>query len=168
MFRWMPLLAIALATVGKPGDLTGQDLSTRFGFGGGGVLNPSNSEISKDDLGIDLRGRISQPIGARASIAADVGVFLFNAAEHTEIVLNPQVSLIVTLGGDKRFPYIMVGAGALFPTEQDADGQLTVHAGYGWAWPMGRVSIFAELDPMIAFREEGVAAVIPIRAGLIF
>ena len=160
---------IGMTVVPNPNDCSAQDLSTRFGFGAGLVINPSNPSISTDDLGIDLRGRISKPVGARASIAADVSTFLFSADESTEFVLNPQVSVIVTLDGERRFPYLVFGVGALLPTEQGRSGQLTIQGAYGWAWPFGDgTSAFAELNPMIAFKDEGIALLFPLRGGLIF
>ena len=169
MDRLIPATVLLLVSFGGAHQSWGQDLSTRFGFGAGAVVNPSNREITDDDLGLDLRFRISQPLNGRVSLTAGVGVFVFSSGESREYVLNPQVSLIVTLRGEKRFPYLMAGVGGLFPDDQNRDGQLTVHAGYGWAWPFGtRASFFAELNPMVAFREEGVALMVPVRGGLIF
>ena len=44
------LLLVFLISVGIA---RGQDMATRFGLGGGGVVNPSNRAMSEDDLGID-------------------------------------------------------------------------------------------------------------------
>jgi hypothetical protein len=150
-------------------DVAAQNMSTRFGIGAGAVVNPSNSEVSEDDLGIDLRARVSRPISGALSLAAGVGAFIFNVDEQTEYVVNPQVSLIATFGGARRFPYVLAGVGAVLPAEQDRDSQLEVHAGFGWAWPFGsRTSAFAEIDPIVSFRAEGIAIMVPLRGGLIF
>lgn len=150
-------------------DTRAQELSTRFGLGVGAVINPSHHEVSEDDLGIDLRVRISQPVTGAFSLAAELGTFIFSHEERTEYVLNPQVLLIATLGGDRRFPYLMAGVGAVLPAEQDKESQLEVHVGYGWAWPFGaRMSAFVEINPLVAFREEGIAVMVPVRGGLIF
>ncbi len=150
-------------------ETAAQDASTRFGLGAGVVINPSNREVSDDDLGVDLRGRISLPVSEAVSVAADIGTFIFSHNDRTEFVLNPQVSLIVTLGGTRRFPYFMAGAGAVLPAEQDKESQLEVHVGYGWAWPFGtRMSAFVEIDPLVAFRQEGIAVMVPVRGGFIF
>jgi len=74
-------LLIMLAWLGGRSDLPAQSMSTRFGFGAGAVVNPSNPEISSDDLGIDLRARISQPLTEGLSFA--LGVDPFCSAEST-------------------------------------------------------------------------------------
>ena len=133
------------------------------------VINPSNPEVSEDDLGFDVRFRISQPLTGAVSLAADLGTFIFNYADKTEYVLNPQVMFVATLGGDRRFPYLLAGIGAILPAEQEKESQLEVHAGYGWAWPFGsRMSAFVEINPLVAFRREGIAVMVPVRGGLIF
>lgn len=150
-------------------DATAQDMDTRFGFGVGGVVNPSNREVSPDDFGFDLRFRVSKPVSASTSLALDVGSFVFTQSEETEFVLNPQAMMIVTFGGENRFPYMLGGLGALLPAEQNRDSQLEVHAGFGWAWPFGsRMSAFAEFNPLLAFREDGMVGMVAARGGIIF
>lgn len=144
-------------------------MATRFGFGAGAVVNPSNPELAGSDVGLDLRFRVSKPLSSSLSLALDVGSFVFSAEDQNEWVVNPQAMVINTFGGTSRFPYVAVGVGAVLPAEQDRDGQFTVHAAFGWAWPFGsRTSFFVELNPSLAFREEGAAALVPLRAGLIF
>lgn len=160
---------LVVALVSLASDACSQDLSTRFGFGAGAVVNPSNPDVSPDDLGIDLRARMSQPLTRALSFAIGVGVFLFNDQNQSEVVLNPQVMLITTMEGVKRFPYIVVGGGALLPNEDGREAQITLHAAYGWAWPFGsRTSFFVEVNPIVAFRSEGIAVMVPARGGLIF
>jgi hypothetical protein len=167
--RLIATLILAAAGVAGGTDVAAQDMATRFGFGGGLVVNPSNREVADDDLGYDLRFRVSQPVSAGASLALDVGSFLFNEADQTEFVLNPQAMMIVTFGGEKRFPYVLAGVGAILPAEQDRESQLEIHAGFGWAWPFGsRMSAFVEFNPLVAFRESGIVGMVPARAGLIF
>lgn len=169
----MAKLSVVVATIatlfyGISGAVA-QDLSTRFGVGGGVVINPSDSEVSGDDLGFDLRFRISQPLTGAMSLAVGVGSFVFNDEQKTEFVVNPQVLAIATLGGRSRFPYLTAGIGALLPAEQERDSQLEINAGFGWAWPFGAsTSAFVELNPLLAIRSEGIAIMVPLRGGLIF
>lgn len=150
-------------------EVSGQEMETRFGFGAGMVLNPSNREVSGDDLGYDFRFRVSQPMTRSLSFAIGVGSFVFDNGQKTEFVVNPQVLLIATLPGNRRFPYLMAGVGAVLPAEQERQSQIEVHSGFGWAWPFGvRMSAFVETNPGLAIRDEGFAAIIPLRAGLIF
>ena len=169
MDKFITVSLLVLSLSAGWSEVIAQDLSTRYGLGAGAIINPSNSEVSEDDLGLDVRVRISQPVSGALSLAADLGTFVFTNAEQTEFVLNPQVMVIATLGGDRRFPYLLAGVGAVLPAEQDRDSQLEVHAGYGWAWPFGaRMSAFVEVNPLIAFRREGVAIMVPVRGGFIF
>ena len=164
----LKLILVALL-VGCAFPVAAQEMATRFGFGAGAVINPSNADVSTDDLGIDLRGRMSQPLTGSLSFAVGVGAFLFSHENQTEVVINPQAMFIATMDGDKRFPYFVFGGGALLPNEEERDAQLTIHAGYGWAWPFGaRTSFFVEANPMVAFREEGIAVMVPVRGGVIF
>jgi hypothetical protein len=161
---------VVIAGLISVADCAGQPMATRFGFGVGAVVNPSNPDVSDDDLGIDFRARLSQPISERVSFAVGLGTFMFSdAQQEAEFVLNPQVMLIATLDGVRRFPYIVAGVGAVLPVDQDRTGQLAIHAAYGWAWPFGsRASVFAEINPMLAFAKEKVALMVPVRLGLIF
>lgn len=170
MRRWLRgcgwVVLIALAAEG----LHGQDLRPRFGLGVGLVANPTDDGLSDDDIGLAVKGRVSKPLNADASLAGSIGFysFTFNGTETADYALNPELSLIVTLDGSSRYPYLLVGAGGLFPTDGDKNSRFGVHAGYGLVWPLTSVSVFFEVTPTIAFQESSTTFIVPVAVGMIF
>jgi hypothetical protein len=147
-----------------------QDSATKFGLGVGLVANPTDDKLANDDIGLAVRGRVSKPLNSDVSLAGSVGfyAFAFNGTDTADYVLNPELSLIVTLNGDTRFPYLLVGAGGLFPTGGEDDARFAAHAGYGLAFPLTSVSVFVEVVPTIAFNDTGTTFIVPVSVGMIF
>jgi len=170
MKRRMMLCAMLIGAAGASWSVRAQDLGPRFGLGVGLVANPTDDDLANDDIGLAVRGRISKPLNSDVSLAGTVGLyaFTFNGTETADYILNPEVSAIVTLDGEERFPYLLVGVGGLFPTDGDEEARFEAHAGYGLVWPLTSVSVFLEVVPTLAFQPSGTTFVIPIAVGMIF
>lgn len=166
----LTLCAMLIGIAGAAFNSQAQDLNPRFGLGVGLVANPTDDGLSDDDVGLAFRGRVSKPLNSDVSLAGTIGfyAFAFNGTETADYILNPEASLIVTLNGATRFPYLLVGAGGLFPTDGDEGARFALHAGYGLAWPLTSVSAFAEVTPTMAFHRSGTTFVIPFAIGVIF
>ncbi len=170
MGRRLLFSLVAILAAGLCESAIAQNNTMRFGIGTGLVLNPSNDSIADDEVGLAVLIRLSKPVNADVSLAAGVGLFAFafNGTEHADYVVNPQVSLVVTLGGEKRFPYLLAGVGGLFPTDSAENAQFAIHIGYGWIWPMKSASAFFEINPSLAFQANSTTIILPLRIGLIF
>ncbi|HEY5565287.1 MAG TPA: hypothetical protein VIL33_06825 [Rhodothermia bacterium] len=164
------LCAVLVGAAGGSWNVEAQDLGPRFGLGVGLVANPTDDDLANDDVGLAVRGRISKPLNSDVSLAGTVGfyAFVFNGTDTADYILNPEVSAIVTLNGQNRFPYLLVGAGGLFPTDGDEEARFEAHAGYGLVWPLTSASVFLEVTPTLAFQPSGTTFVIPVAVGMIF
>lgn len=170
MRGWLKLCVALVLVAGAAPRSTAQDNNTKFGLGVGLVANPTDDDLASDDVGLAVCGRISKPMNTDVSLAGSVGfyAFAFNGTDTADYVLNPELSLVVTLNGQSRFPYLLVGAGGLFPTSGDKNARFAAHAGYGLAWPLTSVSVFFEVTPTIAFQESSTTFVVPVVVGMIF
>jgi len=170
MRGWLTLCVTLIVLACTTPRLAAQDNNTKFGLGVGLVANPTDDDLASDDVGLAVRGRISKPMNSDVSLAGSVGLyaFAFNGTDTADYILNPDLSLVVTLNGQSRFPYLLVGAGGLFPTNGDKRARFEAHAGYGLAWPLTSVSVFLEVMPTIAFQESSTTFVVPLVVGMIF
>lgn len=164
------LCAMLILASGAVTEILAQETNTKFGLGAGLVMNPMDDDLANDEVGLAVRGRIAKPLNSDVSLAASVGfyAFAFNGTDNADYILNPELSLVVTLDGYSRFPYLLVGAGGLFPTDGDKTSRFAAHAGYGLAWPLTSVSVFLEATPTVAFQDEGTTFLIPVTIGMIF
>jgi hypothetical protein len=152
--------------------LRAQDLGPRLGFGPVFFVGPFDDSLMEETAGVGGLVRVSKPLNQDVSLAGGVGLaaYVLHGSEAADYALNPQLSLIVTLRGTTRFPYVLVGVGGYLPLRSEIAGDrfFTAHGGVGWAWPLQRVSLYLECDPAIGIREEKSTLLVPIRAGIIF
>ena len=159
------LLVLLLMVVGVP-DARAQLDESRFGLGFNTLLSADNG------FGMGFRGRLSTPINADLSFALDAGLtgFILGGRDDATWVLDPQASLIVTLPGVEKAPYILMGIGA-YLDPSDSDDTLTgptLHVGVGWVKPLRESVLFYELDPALIIGDTKVSPAIPFRIGVIF
>lgn len=163
-FRIVVLLLL-LAT-GSSRLASAQLENSRFGLGFNTLLSADNG------LGMGFRGRVSTPINADLSFALDAGItgFILGGRDDATWVIDPQVSLIVTLPGVERAPYILLGMGAMLDPSDSGDTLTgpTLHGGIGWVKPLRESVLFYELDPALVIGRDKVSAAIPFRIGVIF
>ena len=132
--------------------------------------------LPDDGFGLGLRGRASIPVNADLSLALDLGGsgFILRGSRDATYVFEPQLSLIVNLPNsrfttDKRFMYMIAGAGLYIPTgDEEAKGGPTIHGGLGWVMPLNETSFYYEIDPALVIAPDRVGLAIPFRVGLIF
>ncbi|HMB90093.1 MAG TPA: hypothetical protein VKP65_04550, partial [Rhodothermales bacterium] len=113
MKRFFRLLTLATFLITgsllQPADDAMAQAATRFGIGFNGLISTT------DGLGLGIRSRISAPVNADLSFAADLGLtgFILQGRDDASYVFDPQVSAIVTLPGRRdKMPYILGGVGA--------------------------------------------------------
>lgn len=143
-----------------------QFANSRFGFG-------FNTMLSADHgLGLGFRGRISTPINADLSFAFDAGLtgFILGGSDDAVFIVDPQVSLIITLPGVEKAPYLLAGMGAFLDISKNDDSLTgpTVHFGIGKVHTLRESILFYELDPALIIGKDKVAVAIPFRIGIIF
>jgi len=159
------VLFLLLAT-GSSRSASAQLENSRFGLGFNTLLSADNG------LGMGFRGRVSTPINADLSFALDAGItgFILGGRDDATWVIDPQVSLIVTLPGVERAPYILLGMGAMLDPSDSGDTLTgpTLHGGIGWVKPLRESVLFYELDPALVIGRDKVSAAIPFRIGVIF
>lgn len=142
-----------------------QDSSLIYGVG-------MSSMVSTDDgFGLGFRGRVSTPINADLSFAADLGVtgFFLGGRDDSSFLFNPQISAIVTVPGERSAMYFMTGIGAYLSTGGD-DGEYngpTLHVGVGGAKPLRDTTLFYEFNPALVIKDDSIALVLPVRIGII-
>ncbi len=132
-----------------------------------------NTMLSSDDgLGIGFRGRMAAPINSDLSFAFDAGLtgFVFDGRRNATWIIDPQVSLIVTLEGQQRAPYLLTGVGGYIPVGEDngTEGGPAIHAGVGWVKLLRESTLFYEIIPALVVGENSVSVSIPFRIGIIF
>lgn len=144
----------------------GQLANAHFGVGFNTLLS------SEDGLGLGFRGRMSSSINADLSMAFDLGVsgFILNGRDDATYVVDPQVSLIVTMPGLNKASYLIGGMGAYINTSNDK-GALegpTIHLGIGWVRALSESVLFYEIDPALIIGKADIGVAIPFRIGIIF
>jgi len=162
---FLSLLLVALLSVGSQ-EAHAQLANSRFGLGFNSLLSADNG------FGMGFRGRLSTPINADLSFAVDAGItgFILGGRDDATWIIDPQASLIVTLPGVEKAPYLITGIGGyLDPTDSgDALTGPTIHVGVGWVKPLRESVLFYELNPALIIGENKVSAAIPFRIGVIF
>jgi len=153
------LLSLSAFSVGA------QDRRFIFGLGIGTVAS------TDDGLGVGLRTRMSTPVNADLSFAADLGIsaFFSSGREDASYVFDPQLSAIVTLPGERTAIYFLAGFGAYWSTG-GVDGEYngpTLHFGIGGARPLNEGTFFYELDPALVIKKNSIALALPLRVGII-
>ncbi len=127
---------------------------------------------SEDGLGLGFRGRLASPINSDLSLAFDTGIsgFIFEGQDQATWVVDPQVSLIVTLEGQTRAPYLLAGLGGYIPfgDGSTSEGGPSIHMGVGWVKLLRESTLFYELVPALVVGEETTSVAIPFRIGIIF
>lgn len=127
---------------------------------------------SADGFGVGLRGRVSFPVNADFSAAADLGFtgYVLGGRDNAAYILDPQLSAIVMLPAvDERATYVLFGIGAYVPVGGDSDASgPTIHAGIGRAHLLQESSFFYEINPGLIIGEDNVDVAVPLRVGIIF
>jgi len=158
------LFAAALA-IGTP-DARAQLADARFGLGFNTLLSADNG------FGMGFRGRLSTPINADLSFALDAGLtgFILGGRDDATWIIDPQASLIVTLPGVEKAPYLLTGIGGYIDPSDSGDTLTgpTLHVGVGWVKPLRESVLFYEVAPALIIGADKVAGVIPFRIGVIF
>ncbi|MEX0601051.1 MAG: hypothetical protein WD021_05105 [Rhodothermales bacterium] len=160
LLRVLLLVAVAAACV-RPASA--QPANSRVGLG----FNTMAS--TADGLGVGLRGRLSIPINADISAAADFGItgFVLGGRQNADYILDPQISAIVTLPPSRnRVGYVLFGLGGYIPVG-GGEGGPTLHVGLGRAHALQESSFYYEIDPALVIGREGVDLAVPLRFGII-
>lgn len=141
-----------------------------------------NTVLSTEQgLGIGFRARGAWPMNDDLSLAAGMAItgFVLGGLDDADYLLDPQISLIVTIGSPQpdRATYVLGGFGAYIPFgdghhdtgegHQDSRGP-TIHAGMGWVRGLYSTRLFYEIDPALVIGESGIDLVFPFRLGVIF
>lgn len=126
-------------------------------------------DLIPDGPALGIRGRVALPVNRDVSVAGDLGLgaHVFEGRSGARYVLNPQVSLIVTLPGDRSARYFLGGFGGFIPFSEGAGGP-SLHAGMGWAIPLSDTSLFVEVNPSLVVGEDETTGVLAVRGGVIF
>ncbi|NNE70139.1 MAG: hypothetical protein HKN29_07205 [Rhodothermales bacterium] len=139
----------------------------KIGVGFNAVLS------STEGLGVGVRGRAAWPVNADLSLAVGTGMtgFVLEGRDEATYLLDPQVSVIVTMGPQgPRTPYFLGGVGAAIPVNNktNAESGPTLHFGIGWVQGLRDTILFYEVDPTMLVGETEISFVIPFRIGVIF
>lgn len=160
--------AVLLLSGLAPAPAARAQAHTSIGVGFNTVLSTAQG------LGLGFRFRGARALNDDVSIAAGMGLtgFVLGGRDDADYLFDPQVSLIVTLGGPvpDRATYVLGGFGAYVPVggdHQDRTGP-TIHAGMGWVRGLYATRLFYELDPAIVIGESRVDLIFPFRLGVIF
>lgn len=169
MFRisFTALVATLLLVVaGRPNNAHAQLQTPRLGISLNSLLS------SEDGLGLGFRGRLASPINSDLSLAFDTGIsgFIFEGQDQATWVVDPQVSLIVTLEGQSRAPYLLAGLGGYIPFGEGSttEGGPAIHMGVGWVKLLRESTLFYEFVPALVVGQEKTSVAIPFRIGIIF
>jgi hypothetical protein len=165
------LLTAALLALAAPVQAQETALQPRFGGGGETSLFLGNPSLLQNGIGIGVRGRVSFPLNADFSVAADAGLlgFLLGGRDNATYVFSPQVSGIVTFPSAGQARYVVGGLGWYAPLgSARASGGPALHGGMGWVTPLQETALFFELNPALVIGDAGVSFVIPARVGVIF
>jgi len=156
---------VAALTIGAR-DVRGQLMDSRLGLGFNALLSAENG------FGMGFRGRLSTPVNADLSFALDAGLtgFILGGRDDAIWIFDPQASVIVTLPGVEKAPYLLTGIGGYLDPSDSGDTLTgpTLHAGVGWVKPLRESVLFYEVVPALIIGAEKVAVAIPFRIGVIF
>jgi hypothetical protein len=165
------LLALVLLLAVAPARAQAPELQPRFGGGFDGVIVLGGSSLLNDGVGVGVRGRVSFPINADLSVAADAGLagFILGGRDDASYLFNPQVGAIVTLPALGRARYLLGGLGWYAPLGGGrASGGPALHGGLGWVVPLQESSLYVEVNPALIIGQSSTALAIPARIGVIF
>jgi len=165
------LLASALALlVAFPAQAQRPELQPRFGGGFDGVLSVSPGSLLQSGIGIGVRGRVSFPVNADLSVAADAGLagFFLSGRDGATYLFNPQISGIVTMPALGRSQYVLGGLSWYAPLGAGGTGGPAIHGGLGWVTPLQESALYFEVNPALVIGQEAVGLVVPARVGVIF
>lgn len=160
------LSALAVAAVAAAPPARAQS-DLRFGVG----FNTAFS--TAQGVGIGFRGRVAAPVNEDLSFAFGTGFtgFVLGGREDADYLLDPQVSLILTIDSPApgQATYVLGGFGGHLPLGHDEDRRgPTIHAGIGWVRGLYASRLFYEVDPALVIGKTRVDVVVPIRVGVIF
>lgn len=147
------------------------ELQPRFGGGFEAGLFVGGSEVVRNGLGIGIRGRVSFPINADLSLAADAGFigFILGGRDDAAWMFHPQVSAIVTFPALGPARYLIGGLGWFAPLGSGvAEGGPAIHGGMGWVVPLRESSLYIEANPSLVIGSARTALALPVRVGVIF
>ncbi len=160
----MALLA-ATCALSAP-NAEAQLADSRLGLGFNALLSAENG------FGMGFRGRLSTPINADLSFALDAGLtgFILGGRDDATWIFDPQASVIVTLPGIEKAPYLLTGIGGYLDPSDSGDTLTgpTLHVGIGWVKPLRESVLFYEVVPALVIGATKVAVAIPFRIGVIF
>ena len=168
----MRLLLVALIVV-----IAGPASAQRYGstpprIGAGFDVQSAlyGQDVLPDGPSLGVRIRAALPVNADVSVAASLGLgaHVFEGADDSAYVLNPQTSVIVTIpGGRRSVRYLLGGLGGFLPFSGGGGGA-SIHAGIGTAIPLSESSVYFELDPSLVIGSDESVPVIALRTGVIF
>lgn len=158
-------ILFVLPTLLFPALTRAQDSNVVFGLGIQAIGN------TDDGLGIGLRGRISTPVSADLSFAADLGFasHFLDGRDESAFSFDPQVSAIITMPGESSAVYFMAGVGGYLSTggSNGNHNGPSLHIGVGGVKPLTDSALFYEINPAIIIKENSLGLSIPIRVGII-
>lgn len=162
------LLVLAAGPAARAQDTA---LQPRFGGGGDVAVILGSPDLLQNGVALGARARVSFPVNADFSVAADAGFagFLLGGRRTATYVFNPQVSGIVTFPGVRQARYLLGGLGWHAPLGAErARGGPALHGGLGWVTPLQETALYFEVNPSLVIGESGVSLVLPARVGVIF
>lgn len=166
LVRVLSVLLLLMMFSGLAQQAEAQLANSRFGLGFNSLLSAENG------FGMGFKGRLSTPINADLSFAVDAGItgFILGGRDDATWIIDPQASLIVTLPGVEKAPYLLTGIGGYLDPSDSGDTLTgpTIHVGVGWVKPLRESVLFYELNPALIIGESKVSAAIPFRIGVIF
>ncbi len=165
------VLGCALLAFAHPAAAQQSTLDPKFGVGFDGVISFGNDDLINGLIGLGLRGRVSFPVNADLSFAADAGFvgFVLGGRDDATYVFNPQVSAILTFPALGEARYLLGGLGFYAPLGGSGDtGGPALHLGMGWVVPLRETALYVEVDPSLVVGESQAALVVPVRVGVIF
>jgi hypothetical protein len=156
---------LVLPTYLFPAPSRAQDSNVVFGLGIHAIGN------TDDGMGIGLRGRISTPVSADLSFAADLGFasHFLDGRDESVFSFDPQISAIITMPGESSALYFMAGTGGYLSTggtNGNHNGP-SLHIGIGGVKPLSDSALFYEINPAVIIKKSSLSLSVPIRVGII-
>lgn len=164
------VLLLALAIPAPPAQAQSADFQPRFGAGFDGTLVLGSRDVVRNGMALGARGRISFPVNADLSLAADAGFsgYLLGGRADASYAFMPQLSAILTFPALGQARYVIGGVGWHAPLGgADVQGGPTLHGGLGWILPLRETSLYVEVNPSFVIGETGSGLTIPLRIGVI-
>ena len=142
----------------------------RIGAGFETYVALPEQRLIPEGVAVGMRLRTALPVNADLSVAGSLGLaaHLWEGSANARWVLNPQMSLIVTLPSRGSVRYVFGGFGGYLPLDGDFPGAPTLHIGVGTAVPLNDTSVFFEINPSLLVGEDETTGVLAARAGVIF